>query len=165
MQQRQREILIAPLLEGLLILVMGLAGYFSHNPLVFAALGPTAYEMVETPERRSARPYSIILGHAIAVLAAFAALWLSHAWSVSPVSASGVPLPRVWAMTMAAALTVLGTLLARATQPAALSTTLLVSAGVMQTLKDGAVIMIAVLLITAVGEPIRHMREKNRQHE
>lgn len=128
-----RDTLIAPPLQGALILVVGLAGYISHNPPLFASLGPTALEMIELPERQSARPYNIIVGNLIAVLAALTALWLTHAWSVPGVSAAGVPLLGVWAATLAATLTALATQLTRATQPAAISTTLLMALGVMQT--------------------------------
>jgi len=52
---------------------------------------------------------------------------------------------------------------ARAQQPAALSTTLLIATGSMQRLQDGPIIMIAILLMTAVGEPLRRwrMRDEN----
>jgi hypothetical protein len=156
-----RDVLVVPLLEGALILVVGMAGYIGHSPLLFASLGPTAFEMIETPERRSARPYNILVGNVIAVLTALTALWLTHAWSVPAVSAGGVPLPRVWAAALAATLTAFGTLLARAMQPAALSTTLLMSLGVMQTARGGAVIMTAVLLMIAIGEPIRRLRQRD----
>lgn len=157
---RAREPLIAPVLEAALILILSLAGWISHNPLIFASLGPTAFEIIETPERPSAPPYNIVAGNVIAILAAFAALWLTHAWSVPSVSAEGVPLPRVWAGTLAAMVTVFGTLLIRATQPAALSTSLLVSLGIMQTTKDAAMILSAVVLMTLIGEPVRRLREQ-----
>lgn len=157
----RRDLFLAPVLEGLLILIVGLAGCFCHQPLVFASLGPTAYELVETPTRPSARPYNILVGHFIAILAALVALMVSHAWAVPSVSAIGVPLPRVWAGTLAAMLTVLGTMLARATQPAAISTSLLVSLGVLQTWRDAGAIMSAVLLIVMVGEPLRRWRASN----
>jgi CBS-domain-containing membrane protein len=147
-------------LEAALILILSLAGWISHNPMVFASLGPTAFEIIETPERPSARPYNIVAGNVVAILAAFAALWLTHAWSVPSVSAAGVPLPRVWAGTLAAMLTVFGTLLIRATQPAALSTSLLVSLGIMQTTKDAGIILSAVVLMTLIGEPVRRLREQ-----
>jgi hypothetical protein len=156
----RKDLLIAPTLEAALIFVVALAGWLAHQPLIFASLGPTAYELVETPERKSARPYNIVVGHLVAVVSAFLALALSHAWSVPPVSSSGVPLLRVWAAMLATAITVFGTLLLKATQPAALSTTLLVSLGVMQTWKDGAIIMIAVLLMTLIGEPVRRFRSR-----
>ena len=161
MVHRQREVDPSPVLEGALVLVLALTGWIAHQPLVFASIGPTAFEMIETPKRRSAQPYSIITGNLIAVLSAFAALMLTHAWAVPAVSPHGIPLPRLWAAAVATALTVLGTLLARATQPAALSTTLLISLGIMQTWRDAAVILIAVVLITAIGEPVRRWRARD----
>lgn len=56
----------------------------------------------------------------------------------------GVPWPRVWAGTLAAMFTVFGTLMIRAAQPAALSTSLLVSLGVMQTMNDAGSILAAI---------------------
>lgn len=159
----KRELLIAPIGEAVLILAAALIGWACHQPLVFASLGPTAYELVETPSRPSARPYNIIIGHAIAVLAGFAALFLVHAWSVPSVSAHGVPFLRVWAAVIAAVLTVFFTLLARATQPAALATALLVSLGIMQTSLEAAMIMGGVVLITILGEPIRWLRLHSSQ--
>lgn len=156
----RRDVFLAPLLEAALIAVLALAGWLSRTPLVFASLGPTAFEIVETPKRPSARPYNILMGNLIAVLAAYAALWMTGAWSVPSVSPHGVPLDRVWAATVAAMLTVFGTLLARATQPAALSTTLLVALGIMQTAKEVIMILLAVCMITAIGEPIRRWRTK-----
>ncbi len=158
----RKDLLLAPALEGALILLAALAGWISHQPLVFASLGPTAYELIETPERKSARPYNIIAGHLIAILAAFTALFITHAWAAPSVSAHGVPLPRVWATMLSALLTVLGTLAVRAGQPAALSTTLLISTGLMQTWQDGVIIMAAVLLMTAAGEPVRRWRIRDR---
>jgi CBS-domain-containing membrane protein len=165
MTQRQpqgKDLVLAPLLEAALLVVLGLASWASHQPLIFASLGPTAYELIETPERRSAKPYNIIMGNLIALLSAFAALWITGAWFVAPLSAGSVPLQRVWAAVLAALLTVFLTLLARATQPAALSTTLLVSLGILQKPREGAIIFISILLITALGEPIRRWRERDR---
>jgi tryptophan-rich sensory protein len=154
----RKDLWAAPLGEGFLILVVAVIGWVSHYPFLFASLGPTAYEQVETPSRPSAHPYNVIVGHVIAVAAGFAAVALMRAWNVGPVSAHGVPLPRVWAAVLACVFTVFITQLARASQPAALSTTLLVSLGLMQTWVEGGIIIAAVLLITCVGEPIRRMR-------
>jgi hypothetical protein len=158
----RKDFVIAPVCEGLLILVMAVAAWVAHNPFIFASLGPTAYELVETPERPSARAYNILVGHLIAVLAAFLALYLTGAAQVAPVSQSGIALPRVWAAALAATLTVLVTIIARATQPAALSTTLLVALGTMQQWRDGFFIMGAVLLMAVLGEPIKKWRLASR---
>jgi hypothetical protein len=145
---RRRDLLLAPVCEVGLLLVVAVAGVVTRQPLIFASLGPTAYE----------RPYNILMGHLVAVLAGFAALHLTHAWSVPGVTL-GVTWPRAWAAILSAGLTVFGTLLLRASQPAAVSTTLLISLGVMQTRMDGVVIMGAVVLMTLVGEPLRRWRE------
>lgn len=157
----RRDLFEASLGEGALVLVLALIGWASHQPFIFASLGPTAYEQVETPERPSAHPYNVIVGHIVAVAAGYAAIALLQAWNVPPVSAHGVPLARVWTAVLACVFTVIATQLARATQPAALATTLLVSLGLMQSWVEGGVIVAAVLIITLVGEPIRRLRLKH----
>jgi hypothetical protein len=158
----RKEFIIAPLCEGALILAVSAAGWFTRSPLVFTSLGPTAFELIETPNRPSARPYNVIVGHLIGVVAGFAALGMTHAWRVPEVSSGAVPLLRVAAATISAVLTVLLTLAARATQPAALSTTLLVSLGTLQRWQDGLFIMGAVLLLVFLGEPLRRWRSKEK---
>ena len=156
----KKDLLIAPLGEAVLILVVSIIGWASHQPLIFASLGPTAYELIEKPKLPSARPYNIVVGHLIAVLAGFAAIFLTRAWSVPGVSVHGVPFLRVWAAVVAALLTAFFTLLFKAAQPAALSTTLLISLGLMQTAQNGLMILAGVVLITLIGEPIRILRLK-----
>jgi CBS domain-containing membrane protein len=157
---RRIDWLLGPICEGALLLVVALAGMATHRPLIFASLGPTAYELVETPYSKTARPYNIVVGHLIGVLAGFAALHVTHAWSMPPIAMGVIVWPRVWAALLAAMLTVLGTLAARAAQPAAVSTSLLISLGTLQTPIDGVVIMCAVVLMTLVGEPLRRWRER-----
>lgn len=72
----------------MLILVMAVASWVARNPFIFASLGPTAFELVETPERPSARAYNILVGHLIGVLAAFLALYVTGAAHVAPLSLS-----------------------------------------------------------------------------
>ena len=158
----RKELAIAPLCEGALILAVSVAGWLTKSPLVFTSLGPTAFELIETPNRPSARPYNVIVGHLIGVLAGFAALWMTDAWAVPGISSGKVALPRVAAGTISALLTVLVTLLAHATQPAALSTTLLISLGTLQRWQDGFFIMAAVLLLVLLGEPLRRWRSREK---
>jgi hypothetical protein len=154
----RRDVLIAPVCEGALILVVSAVAWIAHNPLVFASLGPTAYELVETPQRPSANTYNVIVGNLIAVGAGFLALYVTGAIHAAPLSQTGIPLPRVWAATLAAAITVLVTLVTRATQPAALSTALLIALGSLQEWRDGFFIMVGVLIMAVLGEPIRKWR-------
>lgn len=150
---------IAPLLEGGLLLVIGVVGLAIRQPLIFASLGPTAYEMVEKPESPSSRPYHIFAGHMIGLAAGFAAVAMLHAWSEPKVLSSGaMTATRVWVCVVGAALTVFFTLLCKAGQPAALATNLLVCLGSFETLHDAFLVAGAVALLIVLGEPIRRLR-------
>ena len=159
--QRGRDLLWATLGEGGLVLAVAAIAWATRQPLIFASLGPTAYELVEQPQARSARAYNIIIGHLIAVGAGFLALYLFNAWSEPNVILAGtVSTGRLWAVAIAASLTTLVTLALKAGQPAALATALLISLGSMQTRRDAIAIIAGVLIITAIGEPLRRLRLK-----
>jgi len=162
-QTKLRDLVIAPVGEAFLLLIAALAGWVSHQPLIFASLGPTAYELVEMPHRRSAQPRSVLIGHLVAVVSGFAALFIAGCWQAPPVSTAGVPFPRIWAAVVAAGLTVFINLLLRASQPAALSTALLVALGIMQSPRDAAILMGGVVLMLVFGEPIRLWRLRHQQ--
>jgi hypothetical protein len=163
-KDKKKELLIAPAAEGALILVLAAIGWATRTPLIFASLGPTAYEMIEQPTQKSARPYNVIAGHFVALGAGFFALWVLNAWSSPKVAASGfVAGPRLWAALLAVVLAALVTLLINATQPASMATALLVSLGSMQTARDALWIAVAVLIITAIAEPVRRQRAKAMQ--
>lgn len=163
--EQKRDLKIAPICEAALILVVSIVAWLTQQPLVFASLGPTAYEMIEQPHRKSARPYNVIVGHLMAVIAGFVALLVTHAWRTPAVSPQNIHLSRVAAAVISAALTVLLTMALRATQPAALSTTLLISLGILERWRDAGIIMAAVLLMTIVGEPVRRWRVKQIPNE
>lgn len=110
--------------------------------------------------RKSARPYNIFVGHLIGVVAGFAALAVTHAWRTPSASDGQIQFARMAAAVISAAVTVFLTLLVRSTQPAAVATTLLISLGMMQQWRDAVIIMAAVLLMMAVGEPLRIWRSR-----
>jgi hypothetical protein len=160
--KRRDDLLWATLGEGGLLLVPALLGWAVHQPLIFASLGPTAYELVEQPQIRSARIYNIVVGHFLGLAAGFLAVFVMNAWAAPNVLATGqVTTERLGAAIIAVALTTFLTLLLKAGQPAALATTLLVSLGSMQTQRDALAIIAGVLVITALGEPIRRFRLKH----
>jgi hypothetical protein len=149
----------APVLEGALILLMGGISLAFGRPLLFAGLGPTAYEQVEKPELPSSHLYNVIVGHWIATACGFAALAITGAWfAPNPLTTGRFTAVRVWACVLAVVLTVFFTLLLKATQPAALSTALIVAIGSLQRPSDAWAIAISVAILGVVGEPIRRMR-------
>jgi hypothetical protein len=151
--KRTAGLILASLCEAGLLLLAGSAAVLLHKPLFFASLGPTAYELTETPERESAKPYNVIVGHFIGVLSGFLALALTNAWMAPVITTSTISWIRVWATVIATLFTVAGTQLAKATQPAALATTLIVATGSMQSWQDGLSIITAVILLAVVGRP------------
>ena len=156
---RKKELLWGSLGEAGLILAVATIGWLVQQPLIFASLGPTAYELIEQPQLRSARTYNVIVGHLLGVACGFLALYLVDAWKAPNVLSTGiVSAGRLWAVTIASALTVFCTLIARAAQPAALATTLLIALGAMQTRRDAMAIAIGVIIVTALGQPLRHLR-------
>jgi hypothetical protein len=161
--KRTRDLVIAPLGEAFLLLAAALVGWVVRQPLVFASLGPTAYELVEMPHRRSAQPYSVLVGHLVGVGSGFAAICIARCWHTPPVSAAGVPFPRIWAAVVAVGLTAFINLLLHASQPAALSTALLVALGLMQSPRDAGILMAGVVLMLLLGEPIRLWRLRRQE--
>jgi hypothetical protein len=158
---KTRQVVLPVIGEAGLVLAVGAIGWAAHMPLLFTSLGPTAYEIVEKPKAPSAKTYNIIVGHFVALGVGFFALWVLHAWNAPKVSASGfVAGPRLWAAVLAVAVTTLLTLLLKASQPAALATTLLVALGAMQRTHDAVAIIIGVLILAILGVPIRRQFEK-----
>ncbi len=160
-----KDTLVAATLEVALLLVVGFLACLFHAPLIFASLGPTAFEIVETPTRPSAKPRSILIGHGVGLVAALFALSITHAWATPALSVHGLSASRVLAVVLAAFVTVAVTLTLKATQPAALSTTLLVALGTMQTWSEILCIVVGVLIMVGLGEPIRKIRAKKQQDQ
>ena len=126
-----------------------------------AAFNGTDLLALEKPESRSARLHNVIAGHLVGLGAGFFALWVLHAWASPKVMSSGfVAAPRIWTAVLSAALTAGITLVIGASHPASLATTPLVSLGVIQTRRDAVGIIVSVLLLSAIGEPVRRMRTK-----
>jgi CBS-domain-containing membrane protein len=70
---------VAAVNGAIAILTISLFAWLSDLPLVFPALGPTAFILFTTPFSRSAAPRSVILGHLTAIASGYA-VWrvISH---------------------------------------------------------------------------------------
>ena len=151
-----------------MVLALGGIGIGLKLPLLFTSLGPTAYEQIEKPETRSAKPYNILVGHYVALVSGIVGLFAFHAFH-DPVTASAGYLTgsRIFASVLACVLTAFSNLLLRAGQPAAFSTALLVTLGSYESPRDALAIVLAVLFLTVLGEPLRRkslqLRETGEQ--
>lgn len=52
----------------------------THGPFIFASLGPTAYDQVEHPHSKPARPYNLATGHFVGSGAGLCAIWILNTW-------------------------------------------------------------------------------------
>jgi hypothetical protein len=94
----------------------------------------------------------------------FLSLFLLRGWAEPNALATGIVTERrLWIIVIAVTATTFLTLIAKAGQPAALATTLLISLGSMQKGRDAVAIAIGVLIIAAIGEPLRHIRLKQAE--
>ncbi len=71
----------APIMGGLLILVVGVIGLIAGQPWLFPSLGPTAYLQVETPGLKSAHFYNTIVGHYVGIVAGLIGIAIFGLWN------------------------------------------------------------------------------------
>lgn len=135
---------------GGLLAVTGVVAWLSGTPFVFPSLGPTAYVLATRQTRDGAAFARIVAAHAIGVVAGLAAYrWLAdgvvivadfapRSPALAAVVASGV---------LALALTSAGMVALDAVHPPACATTLIVSLGLLSTVRDGALIVVSVCVL------------------
>ena len=156
----------APVAAGTLIAITGFIGIAAGMPWLFPSLGPTAYLQTETPDKPSARFYNTVAGHMMGLVSGFAAVAVFNAWDAPSVLTTHQLIPiRVWAASLALALTLLGNLLLRASHPPSGATTLLVALGTFRTGSDVLTIVAGVLILAVLGVLFRKIRTnsvKNR---
>ena len=150
----------APLAVGTLIGAAGLFGLAAGQPWLFPSLGPTAFLQAESPENPSSGFRATVLGHAIGLAAAFAAVYLLGLADEPSAMATGrLTLARVGASIAAVALTTLGGVIFHASHPPAAATTLLVALGGLEaTPRVGAAVAVGVLIVATLGEGARWLR-------
>lgn len=138
---------------GLLIAVVGVFAWATGLPALFPSLGPSAFVLATFPESEASDPRRVIGGHAIGVVAGLLAY---HAFasglvvtrSVEPFSL--VSLGLAVSGVVAIVLTVGGMLFFRVRHPPACATTLIVALGLLSTPFEGALIVLAVLVLVCV---------------
>ncbi len=145
-------------MAALLILIVGLTALAAGQPWLFPSLGPTAYLLAKYPDLSSSRIYNCIVGHLVGLAGGFAAVAIFNAWQAPLVPLDHVTTTRIWAATLAVALTVLGNSLLKSGHPPAAATTLLVALGTFETAKDALIVVVGVLILVAAGEGFRRLK-------
>ncbi len=96
---------VAAVNGGLAILALGFFAWLTDLPLVFPALGPTAFILFATPRTESAAPRSVVLGHFSGLASGWAVWHLVSALTGGPVSVESGGWPLILSASLALAVT------------------------------------------------------------
>jgi hypothetical protein len=133
---------------GGLLTAIGVAGWLSHQMLLAAALGPTAYVLIVHRGTASARARNATIGHLVAIASSLACLALFGLWSHPSVAETHQEsLSQSGAQGLAISLTVLILALLKIHHAPAAATALLVSSGIS---RPGAPLLGLVIGLAAV---------------
>ena len=151
--ERSAVSLVAAVNGGLAVLTISLFAWITDLPLLFPALGPSAFILFSKPFSPDAAPRSVILGHLVAMAGGLAAWHLVGFVCGSPVSLETGGLPACVSASLALALTCL--LLVRLSAPhaPACASALIVAVGGVTGWLGVLAMVIGVMMLTvqAVG--------------
>jgi len=156
----EKSVVRISLEAGAYIALAGLIAWFTGRPFLFPSLGPTALALTMHPEENPAR--SVIGGHLCGVVCGLLAYHVvAPGLTVTDVhaaySTSGLWLAASGALSV---LLTAGSMVAlRMVHSPACATTLIVSLGFLPSLIDGAIIMIAVLVLYGAHRVGAHVRQ------
>ena len=147
--------------------IIGALGWAAGVPWLFPSLGPTIAIQAEASDSPVARPWNVVAGHFIGAAVGFAAVHLSGVIREPAMNLShALTGPRVAAASLAVLVSMALQALARANHPPAQATTLLVVVGALDADLHGAFVLTAgVLLVAALGEPVRRMALSKRRSD
>ncbi|SFC16762.1 HPP family protein [Halobiforma haloterrestris] len=137
---------------GLLLSTTAVVAWLSGLPTLFPSLGPSAFVLAMFQDSDATSPRRVLGGHAIGVVAGLAAYHLlapglAMTATTAPGSLAGLRLAA--SGVVATTLTAGGMLATDTRHPPACATTLIVSLGLLSTVLEGALIVLAVAVLLA----------------
>lgn len=129
--------------------IMSIIAVITRSAFIFPSLGPTAFLFFYTPTAPTASPRNTIVGHTIGCVAGYFALVITGLTAAPPATTVGVTWARVIAAAISLGLTSGLMVLFRSPHPPAGATTLIISLGILKQPGQIAILMLAVLLLTA----------------
>lgn len=138
---------------GVLVAVVGTFAWVTGLPALFPSLGPSAFVLATYPDGEASDPRRVVFGHVVGVVAGLAAYHLLASGvvvteQVAPFSSVGLRLAA--SSVLAIVLTVVGMLRLGVRHPPACATTLIVALGLLSTPFQGALIVVAVVVLVGV---------------
>lgn len=142
---------------GLSTALMALGALATGEPLVFPSLGPTAFMLFYQPTSPAASPRNTVCGHAVGILAGYAALRMFGLVHATPALAGGVTWPWVGSASLSLALTAGFMVWLRVPHPPAGATTLIVSLGIVPRPTQLLALFAAIVLLVVQGLAINRI--------
>lgn len=134
---------------GILLMAAALVAWWTGEPFIFPSLGPSAYLLAVEGEREKARPYRVLGGHAVGVVVGLATYHLLApgvvVGSVPPGSMDGLRIAASGVLSVT--LTTAGMFLTGTRHAPACATTLIISLGLLSTVRQGLIILLAVIVL------------------
>jgi CBS-domain-containing membrane protein len=131
------------------IAVMSAVALATGSPFVFPSLGPTAFLHFYTAMAPAASPRNTVCGHVIGVAAGVGSLAVFGLSDAGPALAEGMSGSRVGAVALSLGLTSGAMVWLRVPHPPAGATTMIISLGILTDVAHLAVLLVAVVLLTA----------------
>jgi len=140
---------------GALLALTGAVAWVTGTPFVFPSLGPTAYLLASQRTRDRGRLWRVVAGHVVGVVAGYLSY---HALGAGVVVTADLA-PRspelaavVASGVLALALTTAAMRALDAVHPPACATTLIVSLGLLPTVREGVLIVLAVVALVGAHD-------------
>lgn len=143
--------------------VIGALAVVTRQPLLFPSLGPSVLLFVDSPHLPSSRPLNTAVGHVLGIAAGWLALALTGLLHAPPVTVAGATWARVAAAVVSLALTGVVLRLLHLPHPPAGASTLIVSLGILSAPRELAAMVVAVLLLAALGALLDAVRVRALQ--
>ena len=141
---------------GAYIVLLGLIAWGTGHPFIFPSLGPTAFALTLHPKENTAR--TVLGGHLWGVVCGLLAYHaLASGLSITTI-ATALSEGSLWLAASGALsvmLTAVGMLTTRTVHSPACATTLIISLGLLPTVLEGGIIMMAVVILFGVHRALR----------
>lgn len=138
---------------GLLITVVGSLAWATGLPVLFPSLGPSAFVIAMFPESEASDARRVVLSHVFGVVAGYLAyhLFASGIVITEPITSFSLDGLRLAVSGVGAIVLTVGAMLFfEVRHPPACATTLIVALGLLPSLFDGVLIVVAVIILLVV---------------
>ncbi len=132
---------------GSLLSTLGTIALVLQQPFVFPSLGPTAFLLATKPNAEITSAKNTIFGHLVGAICGYISLVFFGLTNTPAMIVSGISIQFILAAVFSIALTSFFMILFSVEHPPAGATTLIISLGILHTIPDITVLMVAVILL------------------